>query len=74
MSSTSYVTPFAVYYDFIVVKSNKPKAKSGWVWWACLENPKTSDQGHRHRSVAAEDRSEKYWCIGTRVELDVTKK
>ena len=47
---------------------------AGWVWSACLENPKTDDRGHRQKSVAAEDRSKKYLSIGTKLELDVTKK
>ena len=48
---------------------------AGWVWWACLENPKTDDRGHRHKkSAAAEDRSKKYLSIGSKLELDVTKK
>ena len=45
---------------------------AGWVWWACLENPKTEDRGHRHKSVVAEDCSKK--SIGMKLELDVTKK
>ena len=44
------------------------------VWWACLENAKTDYRGHRHKSIAAEDRSKKYLPIGTKLELDVTKK
>ena len=44
------------------------------VWWACLENPETGDRGHRHKSVEVEDRSKTYWSIGTKLELDVTKK
>jgi len=55
MSSTSYATPFAVYYDGIdVVNLPKPKANSCRLGFAAyLENPKTGDRGHRHKSVAA---------------------
>ena len=36
---------------------------AGWVWWVCLENPKTEDRGHRHKSVVAEDCSKKYYLF-----------
>ena len=35
---------------------------------------KPGDQGQRHKSVAAVDHSKKHLSIGTKLELDVTKK
>ena len=36
---------------------------AAWVWWVCLENPKTEDRGHGHKSVVAENCSKKYYLF-----------
>ena len=49
--------------------------------WACLENPRTDDRAHRHKRVAAVDRSKKYFArcdkeitLAQRVRTDLDKK